>query len=269
MERQRLEDGEIVGGVDTHKQAHVAAAVDRVGRLLGTSEFPATSVGYRDLLRWLHGHGEVSLIGVEGTGPYGAGLARYLAREGVPVVEVIRPRCGRVRRLVGSLAFDRVGRGLASCRGGLPLNPAASVWRSLRRSNLHPSVSNGAAPGASSAPIPSPRRSPRSGSRLCFLPASNDAPHASRGSARPVREFLLRHARLQRLVARPPGRPPGAGGEPSLPPSDLTLQDTTRPLRRGRASSTGSRPVRVCLALPQDPSKVSSATKSASRRARL
>ncbi len=91
MERQRLEDGEIVGGVDTHKQTHVAAAVDRVGRLLGTSEFPATSVGYRDLLRWLRGHGVVSLIGVEGTGSYGAGLARYLAREGVSVVEVIRP----------------------------------------------------------------------------------------------------------------------------------------------------------------------------------
>ena len=91
MERQRLEDSEIVGGVDTHKQAHVAAAVDGVGRLLGTSEFPATSRGYRDLLRWLRGHGVVSLIGVEGTGSYGAGLARYLAREGVPVVEVIRP----------------------------------------------------------------------------------------------------------------------------------------------------------------------------------
>ena len=91
MERQRLEDGEIVGGVDTHKQAHVAAAVDGVGRLLGTSEFPATSVGYRELLRWLRGYGNVSLIGVEGTGSYGAGLARYLAREGVSVVEVIRP----------------------------------------------------------------------------------------------------------------------------------------------------------------------------------
>ncbi len=91
MERQRLEDGEIVGGVDTHKQTHVAAVLDRVGQLLGTSEFPATSAGYRELLRWLLGHGAVSLIGVEGTGSYGAGLARYLAREGVSVVEVIRP----------------------------------------------------------------------------------------------------------------------------------------------------------------------------------
>ncbi len=91
MDRQRLEEGEIVGGVDTHKQTHVAAVLDRVGQLLGTSEFPATSAGYRELLGWLRGHGAVSLIGVEGTGSYGAGLARYLARAGIPVVEVIRP----------------------------------------------------------------------------------------------------------------------------------------------------------------------------------
>ena len=45
MDKQRLGDGEIVGGVDTHKQAHVAAVVDRTGRLLGTFEFPATSAG--------------------------------------------------------------------------------------------------------------------------------------------------------------------------------------------------------------------------------
>ena len=70
MDRQRLVDREIVGGVDTHKLVHVAAAVDGVGRLLGTSEFPATSIGYRDLLRWLRGYGAVSLIGVEGTGSY-------------------------------------------------------------------------------------------------------------------------------------------------------------------------------------------------------
>jgi len=91
MDKQRLGDGEIVGGVDTHKHAHMAAVVDRTGRLLGTFEFPTTSAGYRELLRWLREHGSVSLVGVEGTGSYGAGLARYLAREGVAVVEVIRP----------------------------------------------------------------------------------------------------------------------------------------------------------------------------------
>ncbi len=82
---------EIVGGVDTHKQTHMAAVVDVTGRLFGTLEFPATSAGYLELLRWLRSHGTLSRVGVEGTGSYGAGLARYLAREGVPVVEVIRP----------------------------------------------------------------------------------------------------------------------------------------------------------------------------------
>ena len=57
MEKQKLGDGEIVGGVDTHKHAHVAAVVDRTGRLLGTFEFPTTSAGYRELLRWLRERG--------------------------------------------------------------------------------------------------------------------------------------------------------------------------------------------------------------------
>jgi len=82
---------EIVGGVDTHKESHTVAAVDGAGRLLGTSEFPATASGYRALLDWLGKRGAVSRVGVEGTGSYGAGLARYLAQEGVLVVEVIRP----------------------------------------------------------------------------------------------------------------------------------------------------------------------------------
>jgi transposase len=80
----------ITGGVDTHADAHVAAALDQLGGLLGVREFPATAAGYADLLSWLGGFGAVELIGVEGTGSYGAGLARYLAAAGVRVVEVNR-----------------------------------------------------------------------------------------------------------------------------------------------------------------------------------
>jgi transposase len=80
----------ITGGVDTHSEVHVAAALDRVGALLGTREFPATAAGYAGLLGWLGRFGDVALVGVEGTGSYGAGLARYLARHGVRVVEVDR-----------------------------------------------------------------------------------------------------------------------------------------------------------------------------------
>jgi transposase len=80
----------ITGGVDTHSEVHVAAALDPVGGLLGTREFPASAAGYAGLLGWLGKFGDVVLVGVEGTGSYGAGLARYLAGHGVRVVEVDR-----------------------------------------------------------------------------------------------------------------------------------------------------------------------------------
>ena len=80
----------ITGGVDTHGGVHVAAALDPLGGLLGVREFPATAAGYADLLDWLGGFGNLVLAGVEGTGSYGAGLARYLAAAGVRVVEVDR-----------------------------------------------------------------------------------------------------------------------------------------------------------------------------------
>jgi transposase len=81
----------ITGGVDTHADMHVAAALDSIGGLLGVREFPATAAGYAELLGWLGSFGAVALAGVEGTGSYGAGLARYLAAAGVRVVEVDRP----------------------------------------------------------------------------------------------------------------------------------------------------------------------------------
>ena len=80
----------ITGGVDTHADLHVAAALDPLGGLLGVQEFPATAAGYAQLLGWLGGFGDIALVGVEGTGSYGAGLARHLAMAGVRVVEVDR-----------------------------------------------------------------------------------------------------------------------------------------------------------------------------------
>jgi hypothetical protein len=77
-------------GVDTHADVHVAAALDPIGGLLGVREFPATTAGYARLLGWLAGFGPVCLVGIEGTGSYGAGLARHLAAAGVRVVEAGR-----------------------------------------------------------------------------------------------------------------------------------------------------------------------------------
>ena len=88
----------VVGGVDTHKDVHVAAVLDDVGRLLGTESFPTTRHGYRRLLAWLASHGEIVAVGVEGCGSWGAGLARYLGARDIEVVEVNRPNRQERRR---------------------------------------------------------------------------------------------------------------------------------------------------------------------------
>jgi transposase len=60
----------VIGGVDTHKDVHVVAVLDELGRLLATATFPTTVPGYRQLSRWLCGFGEVLAVGVEGTGSW-------------------------------------------------------------------------------------------------------------------------------------------------------------------------------------------------------
>jgi transposase len=81
----------VIGGVDTHKHTHYAAAVNDQGQLLGHREFPATDCGYETLLSWLRSHGQVTAIGVESTGSFGATLTRSLTKAGERVVEVNRP----------------------------------------------------------------------------------------------------------------------------------------------------------------------------------
>jgi transposase len=86
-------------GVDTHLDVHVAHAKDALGRRLDTHSIPTTPDGYRRLLAWARGFGEVQAWGVEGTGSYGAGLARWLRDQGQVVLEVNRPdRSARRRR---------------------------------------------------------------------------------------------------------------------------------------------------------------------------
>lgn len=93
-------DHVVIGGVDTHQDTHTAAALDGVGRVLGDRTFPATSAGHVELLAWLRAFGPVQAVGIEGTGSYGAGLARYLHNQGVTIVEVDRPD-RRARRMSG------------------------------------------------------------------------------------------------------------------------------------------------------------------------
>jgi transposase len=90
----------VTGGVDTHLDVHVAAALDGIGGVLGTAPFPTTAAGYRELLAWLRGFGELGRVGVEGTGSYGVSLSRHLTSHGVEVIEVSRPN-RQVRRRYG------------------------------------------------------------------------------------------------------------------------------------------------------------------------
>jgi transposase len=83
---------EVILGVDTHLDFHLAVAIDHLGRRLGESSVPTTVKGYERLLCWAEGFGPVRCAGVEGTSSYGAGLARHLRARQIEVLEVERPQ---------------------------------------------------------------------------------------------------------------------------------------------------------------------------------
>jgi transposase len=107
----------VTGGVDTHLELNVAAAVDTIGGLLGVAEFPTTRLGHGELLAWLNSFGSVVRVGIEGTSSYGAGLARWLRRAGVDVVEVDRPNRQSRRRTGKSDPADAVEAARAALSG--------------------------------------------------------------------------------------------------------------------------------------------------------
>lgn len=112
-----LEPRVVFGGVDTHRDTHTAATVDHLGRILGTGVFSATSTGYEELATWLASFGAVAKVGVEGTGSYGAGLARTLEADGVDVREVTRVNRQHRRRHGKSDPADAVAAARAVLNG--------------------------------------------------------------------------------------------------------------------------------------------------------
>jgi len=124
-------------GVDTHGDVHVAHAKDQLGRRLDTVSIPTTPTGYRDLLAWARGLGQVQAWGVEGTGAYGAGLARYLRKAGQVVLEVNRPDRAARRRRGKSDPVDAEAAARAVQAGEVTIVPKAAdghveMLRSLR-----------------------------------------------------------------------------------------------------------------------------------------
>ncbi len=106
MHSMRQEDALVVGGVDAHADAHYAAALDERGALLSTKSFPTTTAGYRELLEWLSGFGELDVVAVESTGSYAAALVRYLCEHGVRVIEVNQSHAHTRRRVGKSDPID-------------------------------------------------------------------------------------------------------------------------------------------------------------------
>ncbi len=101
MRSMDLSRNDIVIGVDTHKDQHVAVALDGIGGHRACFALPATTDGYIRMLAWARSQGRVVVCGVEGTGSYGIGLARFLRRQGVKVYEVSRPPRRGARRAAG------------------------------------------------------------------------------------------------------------------------------------------------------------------------
>ena len=81
----------VIGGIDCHTDFHVAAALDPLGRVLGTESFLATCAGYRLTHTWLASFGPIAAVGVESTGSFGAALTRSLIDQGCRVIEVNQP----------------------------------------------------------------------------------------------------------------------------------------------------------------------------------
>jgi len=114
---------EVCGGVDTHADNHMAAAVDHNGGLLGIESFPADQAGFEELLAWLVGFGPVSQIGVEGTGSWGVGLTRFLTDHDVSVVEVDRPNRQKRRKEGKSDPTDALAAARAALSGEATVTP--------------------------------------------------------------------------------------------------------------------------------------------------
>lgn len=115
----------IIVGVDTHADTHTAVALDGLGRRLDIVQINATETGYRRLCDWAGDLGELSVVGIEGTGSYGAGLARFMSDSGVNVIEVGRPNRQHRRRHGKSDPADAEGAARAVLAGEATAVPKA------------------------------------------------------------------------------------------------------------------------------------------------
>jgi transposase len=107
----------VTAGIDTHKDLNTAAVIDEQGTVLGVRAFATTRQGYNQLLGWMGEFGRPRVVGVEGSGSYGAGVTRRLAREGIRVLEVTAPERTSRRTLGKDDALDAISAARAALEG--------------------------------------------------------------------------------------------------------------------------------------------------------
>nr|WP_248003424.1 IS110 family transposase [Streptomyces sp. RLB1-33] len=203
--RRRRLAGEVVLGVDTHRDAHVAAVLSLVGAVIGTEVFPATVAGYRELLAWARGLGTVRGAGVEGTGSFGAALSRYLLTEGVEVFDVNRP--DRTDRRVRGKSDPRCperGPGGAERAGACPGH--VRRWTGADRPDVQTCQGLG-------SQGPHPDDQPAQGRPRQWRPE----PAGRTGRAEQFRTLLYLRAARRRQQERRGRRRDGAAGHPHHP----------------------------------------------------
>ena len=103
-------------GVDSHKSSLAVGALNEVGRLEEVREFTNDQRGHESMLTWIQQHGPERVIGIEGSGSYGAGLARRLLEAGEDVREVPAFLTHRERKRSPSLGKSDVSDALAIAR---------------------------------------------------------------------------------------------------------------------------------------------------------
>src|ERR671912_2798587 len=120
---------DVIVGIDTHKHTHAAVAITGLGARVGELTIRVGSGGYRELEAWARSLGGVRAFGIEGTGSYGAGLARFLREAGHAVHEVGRPD-RRLRRQQGKTDhLDAEGAARAVLGGQATALPKAGTGR--------------------------------------------------------------------------------------------------------------------------------------------
>lgn len=106
-------------GIDTHKATLAVSVIDATGRECGARTFPNDHEGHVTLLHWVQGLAAERRFGIEGSGSFGAVLARLLVAAGEHVVEVPAVLTDRERRHLRRAGKSDPGDALAIARVAL------------------------------------------------------------------------------------------------------------------------------------------------------